>query len=113
MDCLFCKIAQHQIPAKIVYEDDDILAFHDIAPQAPTHLLLIPKIHIATLNDAHAEHQALFGRMILKARELALIEYGVEAGYRLVLNVNQQGGQAVYHVHLHLLGGRQMTWPPG
>ena len=113
MDCLFCKIAQHQIPATVIYEDAEMMAFHDIAPQAPTHILLIPKIHIATINDVHEEHSALLGRLILKANQLAIVQFGEEAGYRLVFNLNKEGGQAVYLIHLHLLGGRQMTWPPG
>lgn len=113
MDCLFCKIAQHQIPADVVYEDADMMAFYDIAPQAPTHVLLIPKTHLATINDTSEAHAELLGRLVLKARELAIAQYGDQAGYRLVFNVNPQGGQAVYHIHLHLLGGRQMTWPPG
>lgn len=113
MDCLFCKIAQHQIPTKVVYEDENMLAFHDIAPQAPTHILIIPKLHLATINDASTEHSQLLGSMLLRAQQLAKAEFGDDAGYRLVFNVNPEGGQAVYHIHLHLLGGRQMTWPPG
>ena len=113
MDCIFCKIAQHQIPAKIVYEDAEIMAFHDNAPQAPVHTLVIPKMHVATINDTTEEHQVLLGRLILKAQQLAIAEFGEQAGYRLVFNVNPLGGQAVYHIHLHLLSGRQMTWPPG
>lgn len=113
MDCLFCKIAQQQIPANVVYEDTDMMAFHDIAPQAPTHILLIPKIHIATINDASEKDAAILGRLILKAQQLAIEQFGDRAGYRLVFNVNPEGGQAVYHIHLHLLAGRQMTWPPG
>ena len=113
MECLFCKIAQHQSPATVRYEDAEMRAFHDIAPQAPTHILLLPKLHIATINDVREEHSALLGRLILKAQQLAIGQFGEEAGYRLVFNVNPEGGQAVYHIHLHLLGGRQMTWPPG
>ncbi len=113
MDCIFCKIVQQQLPANVVYEDADMMAFHSIAPQAPVHILLIPKIHIATINDASEEDGIILGRLILKARELAIAQNGDDAGYRLVFNVNQQGGQTVYHVHLHLLGGRQMAWPPG
>ena len=113
MDCLFCKIAQRIIPASVVYDDAEMMAFHDIAPQAPLHILLIPKHHIDTVNHLSEIHSALLGRMVLKARELAMNELGDEAGYRLVWNVNQEGGQAVYHLHLHILGGRQMTWPPG
>lgn len=113
MDCLFCKIAQGQIPADVVYEDDEIMAFRDIAPQAPTHILLIPKSHIPTINDVDAQHQNLVGRLVVSARKLANEHHIDEDGYRLVFNVNQHGGQAVYHIHLHLLGGRQLSWPPG
>lgn len=113
MACLFCKIAQGEIPANVVYEDDQIKAFRDIAPQAPTHILIIPKEHIETINDIGSQHQALFGKIILTAKQLAAQEGLSDRGYRLVFNVNNDGGQAVYHIHLHLLGGRQLTWPPG
>lgn len=113
MDCLFCQIANGKIPATIVYEDETLICFKDINPAAPAHILLIPREHIATINDGKAEHEQLFGKMILKARDLAKQEQLADAGYRLVFNVNPGGGQAVYHIHLHLLGGRQMTWPPG
>lgn len=113
MDCLFCKIAQGAIPASIVYEDHDIMAFRDINPQAPNHLLVIPKQHIATINDSNDADQALLGKMILGAKKIAQAEGISDTGYRLVFNINPNGGQTVYHIHLHLLGGRQMTWPPG
>lgn len=113
MDCLFCKIAQGTIPATVIFEDNDIIAFHDIKPQAPTHLLVIPKRHIATINDTHIDDSQLLGSMILCAKNLAKNEGLSEQGYRLVFNVNSGGGQEVYHIHLHVLGGRQMTWPPG
>lgn len=113
MSCLFCKIAQGEIPATVVFEDDDIMAFRDIKPQAPTHLLIIPKQHIATINDTGEQEEQLLGKMILQAKKLAQNEKLSETGYRLVFNVNSGGGQEVYHIHLHLLGGRQMTWPPG
>lgn len=113
MNCLFCNIARGEIPATIVFEDDDIMAFRDIRPQAPTHILLIPRKHIATINDTMDEDEQLLGKMILRARKLAQHEGLSDAGYRLVFNVNSGGGQEVYHIHLHLLGGRQMTWPPG
>jgi histidine triad (HIT) family protein len=113
MNCLFCKIAQGEIPATIVFEDNDVIAFRDIRPQAPTHVLIIPRKHIATIDDAEDEDQQLLGKMILKAKQLAQSEGLSDAGYRLVFNVNSGGGQEVYHIHLHLLGGRQMTWPPG
>lgn len=113
MDCLFCKIATGEIPATIVHEDSEIIAFRDIRPQAPTHLLVIPKQHIPTIDDADTKDEQLLGRMVLTAKKLAKTEGLSEAGYRLVFNVNAGGGQVVYHIHLHLLGGRQMMWPPG
>lgn len=113
MDCLFCKIASGDIPASIVYEDDDLVAFNDIRPQAPKHVLIIPKEHIATINDTNSNHQALLGRMVLSAKAIAEELQISDSGYRLLFNVNSGGGQEVYHIHLHLLGGRQMTWPPG
>jgi histidine triad (HIT) family protein len=113
MDCLFCKIAEGAIPASIVFEDNEIMAFRDLNPQAPTHLLVIPRQHIATINDIKDGEQALLGKMILRAKELAQTEGFSDTGYRLVFNINPDGGQTVYHIHLHLLGGRRMTWPPG
>lgn len=113
MDCLFCKIAQGAIPAQTVFEDDEIMAFHDLHPQAPTHLLIIPKQHLATINDTTETNQLLLGKMILQAKQLAQAEGFSDTGYRLIFNINPHGGQTVYHIHLHLLGGRQMTWPPG
>lgn len=113
MNCLFCKIAQSTIPASVVFEDDEIIAFHDLNPQAPKHVLVIPKQHISTLNDTSDEHQALLGKMMLGAKKIAHAEGISDSGYRLVLNINPDGGQTVYHIHLHLLGGRHMTWPPG
>ncbi len=112
-DCLFCKISNHEIPSKIVMENDDLVAFNDIAPQAPVHVLIIPKKHITTLNDLTLEDESLVGKMILAAKNLA-VQLGIaENGYRTVFNCNRDGGQAVYHIHLHLLGGRAMNWPPG
>jgi len=113
MNCPFCKIAQGEIPATVVFEDNEIMAFRDLNPQAPKHLLIIPKLHIATVNETADEHQALLGNMILRAKKIAKTEGLSETGYRLVFNINPNGGQTVYHIHLHLLGGRQMTWPPG
>lgn len=113
MDCLFCKIIAGEIPATIVHRDDELIAFQDIQPQAPTHLLIIPKLHLATINEADSQHQALLGRMILTAQKLANHCALSKNGYRLVFNVNAGGGQTVFHIHLHLLGGRQMHWPPG
>jgi len=112
-DDLFLKIINRQIPAEIVYETEDILAFRDINPQAPYHVLIIPKEHIPTINDVAQDHAELIGRMFLVAAELAEQEGIAEDGYRVVMNCNKAGGQAVYHIHLHLLGGRQMNWPPG
>jgi histidine triad (HIT) family protein len=113
MACLFCKIAHGEISAVIEYEDNEILAFHDIKAQAPNHLLIIPKRHIATINDTNDDDAQLLGTMILRAKKLAQEHGFQEKGYRLVFNINSGGGQEVYHIHLHLLGGRQMTWPPG
>ncbi len=110
---LFLKIIEREIPADIVFEDDEILAFRDIQPQAPVHILIIPKRRIATLNDLGEEDAGLVGRMVLTARGIAEEEGLSEDGYRLVFNCNEHGGQSVYHIHLHLLGGRQMQWPPG
>lgn len=113
MSCLFCKIIAGDIPSDKVYEDNDVLAFRDINPGAPTHILVVPKKHISTMNDVIAEDQQVLGKMMLVSKDLAAQEGIDESGYRLTLNTNSQGGQAVYHIHLHLLGGRQMTWPPG
>ncbi|MDX2174903.1 MAG: histidine triad nucleotide-binding protein [Candidatus Sumerlaeia bacterium] len=110
---IFGRIAAGEIPCKKVYEDDLVLAFHDVAPQAPTHILVIPKEDVATLNDLGPGHEALAGRMVIIAAKVAK-ELGLaESGYRLVMNCNEDGGQTVFHVHLHLLGGRAMGWPPG
>jgi histidine triad (HIT) family protein len=112
-DDLFLKIIDRDIPADIVYETDDVLAFRDINPQAPTHILIIPKEHIRTMNDLESDHSELVGKLFMAARDLAEQEGISEEGYRVVMNCNRAGGQAVYHIHLHLLGGRQMGWPPG
>lgn len=108
-DCLFCKIIDKDIPATLVYEDDRVVAIEDINPQAPTHQLVIPKRHIATINEADDGDSELLGYMLLTARKLAADNGIDESGYRLVLNCNAQGGQTVFHIHLHLLGGRQLT----
>ncbi len=110
-DCLFCKMANGEIKPDVVHEDDTVLAFRDINPQAPVHILIIPKQHIATLNDL--DDPMLAGQLLLTAKNLARQEGLSTDGYRTVFNCNRQGGQEVYHIHLHLLGGRQMTWPPG
>ncbi|MCX7099493.1 MAG: histidine triad nucleotide-binding protein [Methylococcales bacterium] len=109
--CLFCKMVAGEIKPDVVYEDDDVLAFRDIHPQAPVHILIIPKAHIATLNDL--DDTTLAGKLLQTAAKLAAQEGLSEDGYRTVVNCNKKGGQEVYHLHLHLLGGRQMVWPPG
>jgi len=113
MTCLFCKICQGEIPATIVHQTDTVMAFNDINPQAPTHVLIIPKKHIETINDISVDDTLLIGDMVMAAKTLADSYNLKENGYRLVFNTNKHGGQQVYHIHLHLLGGRQMTWPPG
>lgn len=113
MDCIFCKIASGELPARVIYEDDRAVAFEDIAPQAPVHTLVIPKRHISTLLDMADGDKELVGHLFRVARDLAR-EKGVdEGGFRLVLNTNADAGQTVFHLHLHLLGGRRMSWPPG
>lgn len=112
-DDLFLKIIDREIPADIVHEDDELLAFRDIDPQAPVHVLVVPKRRIATINDLAGDDAGLVGRMVLAARQIAADEGLAEDGYRLVFNCNDKGGQSVFHIHLHLLGGRQMEWPPG
>ena len=112
-DCLFCKIIQKKIPARIVHEDDDLLAFEDINPQAPVHVLVIPKKHIATTLEIGPEDHGLIGRLFEAASALARARGIAERGFRLVMNTNPESGQTVYHIHLHLLGGRPMHWPPG
>ncbi|MCG7864789.1 MAG: histidine triad nucleotide-binding protein [gamma proteobacterium symbiont of Stewartia floridana] len=112
-DCLFCKFVSGEISPQTVYEDDDVLAFRDINPQAPCHVLIIPKKHISTLNDLTEEDAELVGKLYLAAAKVAKQEGIDEAGYRTVMNCNEQAGQTVFHIHLHLLGGRRMNWPPG
>ncbi|WP_299231863.1 histidine triad nucleotide-binding protein [uncultured Halomonas sp.] len=113
MACLFCKIINREIPAEIVFEDDQVVAFEDINPQAPTHLLIIPRKHVATLNDIEEGDLALVGRLQFTAARLAQERGFAEEGYRVVMNCNDQGGQTVYHIHMHLMGGRRFTWPAG
>ncbi len=113
MDCLFCKIVDKSIPAKVVYEDEHIVAFDDIYPQAPQHKIIVPKKHIATINEMTEDDKLLIGHMMHTATQLAQRLNLQQDGYRLVMNCNEKGGQTVFHIHLHLLGGRQMTWPPG
>lgn len=112
-ETLFTRIRDRDIPADIVYEDDAVLAFRDINPQAPTHILIVPREPIPTVNDLETQHAELVGRLFLVARDLAREEGLAEDGYRLVMNTNEAGGQTVFHIHLHLLGGRQFSWPPG
>jgi histidine triad (HIT) family protein len=112
-DCLFCKIITRQVPASIVYEDQRVLAFNDINPQAPTHVLVIPKRHIESLNEMSVEDDQIVGEIVRRAAAIAK-ERGLSAGgFRTVFNTNRDAGQTVFHVHLHLLGGRVMAWPPG
>ena len=113
MSSLFTKIINREIPADIVYEDDQIIAFNDINPQAPVHILIVPKKEIATLNDLEAKDQEIVGKMFLTAKKLAVKLNIDKTGYRTVFNCNEHGGQTVFHIHLHLLGGRQLVWPPG
>lgn len=111
--CLFCKLAAGEIPARIAYEDDDVFAFHDIDPRAPVHVLLIPRKHIASVNELTEPQSPIIGTLFVKARNLAR-ELGVsDSGYRLVMNAGPDAGQSVDHIHLHLLGGRPLKWPPG
>ena len=112
-DCLFCKIAAEEIDADVVYESDDVLAFSDINPQAPMHVLIVPKRHIATINDLEDADAALVGKLFVAARDIASREGYTEDGYRVAMNCNAGAGQTVFHIHLHLLGGRAFTWPPG
>jgi len=112
-DCLFCKMIKGDIQPDTVLETEHVLAFRDINPQAPIHILIVPKEHIATLNDLDDAHGWLVGQLYLAAKAIARQEGIDEAGYRTVMNCNAGAGQSVYHIHLHLLGGRQMTWPPG
>ena len=112
-DCLFCKVAAGEIPATVVHEDDRLVAFRDINPQAPVHLLVIPREHISSLDSTEEGHADVLGAMLLAARDLARAEGVAEDGYRTVLNVGADGGQTVHHIHLHVFGGRAMRWPPG
>ncbi len=111
--CLFCKIAAKQIHAKILFEDDDLLAFHDVNPVAPTHVLIIPKQHVSGLGDGQPEHTELFGRLLLATSRAAALTGIAESGYRVVANTGPHAGQSVFHLHIHVLGGRPLSWPPG
>jgi histidine triad (HIT) family protein len=112
-DCIFCKIINKETPASIVFEDEKIIAFNDINPQAPIHILLIPREHFASLNDVPEEKKNILSHLLLKARQIAREKGIAEKGYRIVLNTEKDSGQEVFHIHLHLLGGRRMHWPPG
>ncbi len=112
-ECLFCKMVSGEIQPDVVLETEDILAFRDINPQAPAHILIIPKKHISTTNDLTAADTEVMGKLLLVAKDIAAQEGVAASGYRTVMNCNADGGQAVYHIHLHLLGGRAMAWPPG
>lgn len=112
-DDLFLKIIDRSIPADIVFEDEQVLAFRDIQPQAPIHILIVPKNRIETLNAIDQDDEGLLGHMVYVAKQVAVSQGVADDGYRLVFNCNPNGGQSVYHIHLHLLGGRQMVWPPG
>jgi histidine triad (HIT) family protein len=112
MDCIFCKIIEGTIPAKAVYQDEHVFAFTDINPKAPVHLLIVPREHIASLNDANNDNKELLGHLLWVAADIAE-KRGLGKGYRVVVNTGEEGGQTVDHLHLHLMGGREMTWPPG
>ncbi|MGB5474983.1 MAG: histidine triad nucleotide-binding protein [Gammaproteobacteria bacterium] len=112
-DCLFCKMVAGEIKPDVVFEDDAVLAFRDVNPQAPTHVLVIPKQHIATTNDLDETTSDVVGKLYLAAKQVAADEGIADPGYRMVMNCNPGAGQSVYHIHLHLLGGRPMLWPPG
>lgn len=113
MSCLFCRIAAGEIPAKKVYEDDHLVAFEDINPQAPMHVLVVPREHIATVNDLDPAHDALVGSMVRRAGQIAAERGYAAPGFRTVFNCNAAAGQTVFHIHLHVLGGRNLAWPPG
>ncbi len=112
-DCLFCKIIAGEIPSNKVYSDDELYAFHDINPAAPQHILLIPKKHLTNIHSANEEDAALLGKLLLKANQIARDQGLAKDGYRYVINSGRDGGQTVFHLHLHILGGRAMEWPPG
>lgn len=112
-ECVFCRIAKKDIPVTAVYEDAEVIAFDDIKPQAPVHVLIIPKTHIERLNDLGEKDAAMTGKLVLAAREIAKKRGIHESGYRIVLNCNKDAGQEVFHIHAHLLGGRKFAWPPG
>ena len=112
-DCLFCKMVAGEIKPDVVFENDAVMAFRDVNPQAPLHVLVIPRVHIATTNDLTTENADIVGKLYLAAKQIAADEGVAEPGYRMVMNCNPGAGQSVYHIHLHVLGGRAMAWPPG
>ncbi|MDT8427521.1 MAG: histidine triad nucleotide-binding protein [Pseudomonadales bacterium] len=112
-DCLFCRIIAGEIPSQCVYSDEEVFAFRDINPAAPSHILIIPRKHLDSIQSAQEEDQQLMGRLLLKANTIAAAEGLAEEGFRYVINTGDNGGQTVFHLHLHILGGRRMSWPPG
>lgn len=112
-DCLFCKLRDGEISANIAYENEEVLAFHDVNPQAPVHILIIPKVHISTINDLDDSDELIMGKLFSSAKIIATQQGVSDDGYRLVVNCNEKAGQTVFHIHMHLLAGRSMTWPPG
>ena len=112
-NCLFCKILEGEIPAELIYESETAVAFRDINPQAPTHVLVIPRKHISTINDIEFDDETIIGSLYSAAQAIATAEGIADAGYRTVMNCNEGAGQSVFHIHLHVLGGRQLSWPPG
>jgi histidine triad (HIT) family protein len=111
--CLFCQIVEGKIPAKVAFQDDQVVAFHDIDPKAPTHVLIVPRKHVASINDVDGGDDALVGRLVRSARDIAREQGLADRGYRLVFNCGDDAGYSVHHIHLHLLGGRALGWPPG
>jgi len=112
-DCIFCRIASGEISSKLVYQDEDVLAFHDLNPQAPVPIIIIPRAHIPRVNDIKEDNKALIGKLFIVAKKIAREKKIDSSGFRLVMNCNKDAGQEVFHIHLHLLGGRQFKWPPG
>ena len=111
--CLFCKIIKKELPSRIVHEDSDSIAFEDISPKAPVHIMVVPKQHIEKISDLDIENAAIAGKLLLVANKIAKEKGIAETGYRIVINCNKDAGQEIFHLHLHLLGGRKLTWPPG
>ena len=112
-NCIFCKIAASEIPSKVIFEDDDVFAFHDINPQAPVHAVIVPKTHIASIMDSNDAQVVLLGKLLRASTQVASLLGLPESGFRIVINNGRDGGQTVNHLHLHVLGGRHLTWPPG